>query len=119
MEIQLIDLPKINDPRGNLTFLQNPELIPFKIERVFWTYDVPGGGVRFQKAYKTHNELIIALSGSFDVVLFGEDGSTKTVNLIRSNQGLLVPVNQWRILDNFSANAVSLHLSNGFYFEKE
>jgi len=119
MEIELIDLPQIKDPRGNLTFLQNPQHVPFKIERVFWTYDVPGGFVRGGHAYKTHQELIIALSGSFDVVFLGNDGSTKSINLKRSYQGLLVPANQWRRLENFSTNSVSLHLSSGAYDEND
>jgi len=119
MKIELIDLPQIMDPRGNLTFLQNPEQVPFKIKRVFWTYDVPGGFVRGGHAYKTQNELIIALSGSFDVVLLGNDGSTKSINLKRSYQGLLVPANQWRRLENFSTNSVSLHLSSGAYNEHD
>ena len=119
MKIELIDLPQIMDPRGNLTFLQNPEQVPFKIKRVFWTYDVPGDFVRGGHAYKTQNELIIALSGSFDVVLLGNDGSTKSINLKRSYQGLLVPANQWRRLENFSTNSVSLHLSSGAYNEHD
>jgi len=119
MKVELIELPKIADPRGNLTFLQNPEHVPFSIKRVFWTYDVPGGFVRGGHAYKTHHELIIALSGSFDVVLLGNDGSTKLINLKRSYQGLIVPANQWRRLENFSTNSVSLHLSSGVYDEQD
>lgn len=119
MKVELIELPKIADPRGNLTFLQNPEHVPFSIKRVFWTYDVPGGFIRGGHAYKTNHELIIALSGSFDVVLLGNDGSTKSINLTRSYQGLLVPANQWRRLENFSTNSVSLHLSSGVYNEQD
>ena len=69
MQVQLIHFPKIADPRGNLTFLQNPDHLPFKIERVFWTYDVPGGEIRGAHAYQHQEEIIIALSGSFDVVI--------------------------------------------------
>jgi hypothetical protein len=119
MKVELIELPKIADPRGNLTFLQNPEQIPFNIERVFWTYDVPGGFVRGGHAYRTNHELIIALSGSFDVVLLNDDGSSKSINLKRSYQGLLVPANQWRRLENFSTNSVSLHLSSSAYDEED
>ena len=119
MKVELIELPKIADPRGNLTFLQNPEQVPFSIERVFWTYDVPGGFVRGGHAYRTNHELIIALSGSFDVVLLGDDGSSKSINLKRSYQGLLVPAKQWRRLENFSTNSVSLHLSSSAYDEED
>jgi hypothetical protein len=119
MKAELIELPKVADPRGNLTFIQNPEHIPFSIERVFWTYDVPGGFVRGGHAYKTNHELIIALSGSFDVVLLGNDGNTKSINLKRSYQGLIVPANQWRRLENFSTNSVSLHLSSGAFDKQD
>lgn len=119
MQVELIRLPQITDPRGNLTFLQNPEHVPFRIERVFWTYDVPGGFVRGGHAYRTHHELIIALSGSFDVVLHENNGRTKSINLKRSYEGLLVPANQWRRLENFSTNSVSLHLSSGVYDEQD
>ena len=119
MRFKIIDLPKINDPRGNLTFLQNHEQIPFAIKRVFWTYDVPGGFVRGGHAYRRNHEVIIALSGSFDVVLLGENGSLKSINLKRSYQAVLIPANQWRRLENFSTNSVSLHLSSELYDEQD
>lgn len=115
MKIELIDLPKITDSRGSLTFIQNPEQVPFKIERVFWTYDVSNGFVREGLAYRTNFEMIIALSGSFDVVLLGNDDNTISINLNRPCQGLLVPSNQWRRLENFSTKSVSLHLSSGVH----
>ncbi|MEY2800300.1 MAG: TDP-4-oxo-6-deoxy-alpha-D-glucose-3,4-oxoisomerase, partial [Bacteroidota bacterium] len=88
MSIRLIDFPKIQDPRGNLTFLQYPSQIPFEIKRVFWIYDVPGGETRGGHAYKLQMEVIIALSGSFDVIITNKDGSEKKISLNRSYYGL-------------------------------
>ncbi len=115
MEIALLDFPKISDPRGNLTFLQNEEHIPFKIKRVFWTYNVPGGELRGGHAYKTQHEVIIALSGSFDVIVTSKDGTTSKYSLNRSYVGLYLPPLTWRHMENFSTNALSLHLSNSVY----
>jgi oxalate decarboxylase/phosphoglucose isomerase-like protein (cupin superfamily) len=109
---KLINFPRIIDPRGNLTFLQNFDQIPFKIERVFWTYDVPGGEMRGGHAYKTQEEVIIALSGSFDVIIQKANGETETFSLNRSYYGLYLPPNIWRHMENFSTNAVGLHLSS-------
>jgi len=123
--IQPFHLPKIIDPRGNLTFIQYPEQIPFEIQRVFWTYDVPGGEIRGGHAYKSQSELIIALSGSFDVVILDADGNESKFTLNRSYYGLLLPPNTWRHMENFSTNALSLHLSDTKYnaedyiFDKE
>ncbi len=117
MKYQLINFPKINDPRGNLTFLQNPDQIPFKIQRVFWTYDVPGGEVRGGHAYQNQEEVIIALSGSFDVFLLFSDGSSKKISLNRSYFGLYIPPYTWRTMENFSTNALGLHLSSSKYFD--
>jgi len=120
-----IELPKIEDPRGNLTFIQYPEQIPFEIQRVFWTYDVPGGEIRGGHAYKFQSEVIIALSGSFDVVTLDADGLESKITLNRSYYGLLLPPNTWRHMENFSTNALSLHLSDTKYnaedyiFDKE
>lgn len=107
-----IKLPKIFDPRGNLTFLQYPDQIPFEIKRVFWTYDVPGGEIRGGHAFKEQEELIVALSGSFDVVITNPDGSETRYSLNRSYNALYLPRLTWRHLDNFSTNAVALHLSD-------
>lgn len=107
-----LDLPKISDPRGNLTFVQFPDQIPFEIKRVFWTYDVPGGEQRGGHAYKTQDEVIIALSGSFDVVITNTDGSENRINLNRSYKGLLISALTWRHMDNFSTNALALHISS-------
>jgi hypothetical protein len=111
-EPKIIEFPKILDPRGNLTFLQAPNYIPFNIQRVFWTYDVPGGGTRGGHAYKQQEEVVIALSGSFDVVVTLANGSCVTYSLNRSYYGLYLPPNIWRHIENFSTNAVALHLSS-------
>jgi hypothetical protein len=112
MEVSLIHFPKIADPRGNLTFLQNPQQLPFKIKRVFWTYDVPGGEIRGGHAYKVQNEIIVALSGSFDIVITNTDGSKDKFSLNRSYYGLYIPALTWRHMENFSTNSLGLHLSN-------
>lgn len=107
-----INLPKITDPRGNLTFVQFPDQIPFEIKRVFWTYDVPGGEQRGGHAYKSQDEVIVALSGSFDVVITNTDGTEERVNLNRSYMGLVIPALTWRHMDNFSTNSLALHISS-------
>lgn len=116
---KIIDLPKITDPRGNLSFIEYGKILPFEIERVFWTYDVPGGDVRGGHAYKNQYELIVALSGSFDVVLRDSMGNQSTISMNRSYYGLYIPPLIWRHMENFSTNAVSLHLSNLPYNEEE
>lgn len=118
-QIKLIDLPKVEDPRGNLTFFEDSNQIPFKIERVFWTYDVPGGQKRGGHAYHKQNEFIIALSGSFDVVITQPNGKAETYSLNRSYYGLYVPAQTWRYLDNFSTNALSLHASDMLFDETD
>jgi hypothetical protein len=119
MEVQIIDFPKIYDPRGNLTFIQNNDKVPFEIKRVFWTYDVPGGENRGGHAYYKQYEIIIALSGSFDVVLKDADGNTHKFSLNRSYYGLHIPPLTWRHMENFSTNAVGLHLSSMEYTETD
>jgi len=114
-QVKLIELPKTEDPRGNLSFFESNNQIPFKIKRVFWTYDVPGGQIRGGHAYHKQNEIIIALSGSFDVVITESDGSKKIYSLNRSYFGLYVPACTWRHLDNFSTNALSLHASDSSF----
>lgn len=117
-EIKLIDLPKITDPRGNLTFIESKNHIPFEIKRVYWIYDVPGGEIRGGHAYKSLNEFIIALSGSFDIVL--NDGKKEMkFSLNRSYYGLLVPKMMWRKLENFSTNSLCLILASEKYDEKD
>ena len=118
MNPHIIDLPKIIDPRGNLTFMENPRNIPFVIERVFWTYDVPGGEKRGGHAYKLQQEIIIALSGSFDVIITHIDGEEQKFQLNRSYYGLYLPPLTWRRMENFSTNSLGLHLSSRV-FENE
>lgn len=112
MKPKIINFPKIHDPRGNLTFLQYPSQIPFEIKRTFWTYDVPGGEVRGGHAYKKQEEIIIALSGSFDVILTNSDGSVEKYSLNRSYYGLYLPAKTWRHIENFSTNSLALHISS-------
>lgn len=112
--VQIMELPRIQDPRGNLTFIQYPTHIPFPISRVFFTYDVPGGEVRGGHAYYKQKELIIALSGSFDVVVkLGKQ--EKRFQLNRSYYGLYLPPLTWRHMDNFSTNSLSLHIVDSKY----
>jgi hypothetical protein len=111
----MLNLGCISDPRGNLTFIQFPQQVPFEIRRVFWTYNVPGGEKRGGHAYKTQEEVIIALSGSFDVVFTDKQGNQETIHLNRGYKGLHVPSNTWRHLENFSTNTVSLHLSSSVF----
>ncbi len=113
-EARILELPKILDDRGNLTFIEGENHIPFKIERTYWIYDVPGGEKRGGHAYRELNELIVALSGSFDVVL--DDGHEKhTFSLNRSYYGLYVPKMIWRQVENFSTNSLALILASGPY----
>jgi len=117
-DCQIIQLPKIHDPRGNLTFIEGGNHILFEIERVYWIYDVPGGEKRGGHAYKRLHELIIAVSGSFDVVL--DDGQEKrNFTLNRSYYGLYVPNLIWRSLENFSTNSLCLILASDVYNEDE
>lgn len=115
MQAQILQFPKIIDARGNLTFLQNPDQVPFVIKRVFWTYDVPGGETRGAHAYRQQEEIIIALSGSFDVVITLADGHTQKFSLNRSYYGLYLPALSWRHMENFSTNSLGLHLSSSFF----
>lgn len=116
---RIINLPKILDKRGNLTFLQYPSQIPFEIKRTFWTYDVPGGEIRGGHAYYQQKEIIIALSGSFDVIITNPDGSTAKYSLNRSYYGLYVPAKTWRHIENFSTNSLALHISSEYYSKED
>lgn len=108
---QIINLPKILDPRGNLSFFENSNQIPFDIKRTYWIYDVPGGEMRGSHAFKESHEFIIALSGSFDVVL--NDGVNEIkYSLNRSYYGLYVPNLVWRSIENFSTNSLALIVSS-------
>ena len=111
---KIIDLPKITDPRGNLTFIEGANHVPFEIKRIYYTYDVPGGSDRGAHAHKNLHQLIIAMSGSFDVVL--DDGlDQKRFHLNRSYFGLYVCPMMWRYLDNFSSGSVCLVLASSLY----
>lgn len=111
---EIINLPKILDMRGNLSFVEELNHIPFKIERCYWIYDVPGGEKRGGHAYKQNKEFIIALSGSFDVIL--DDGrESKTFTLNRSYYGLYVPNKIWRQMENFSTNSLALILASSSF----
>ena len=114
----IIELPKVKDKRGNLSFFENDNEIPFKIKRTYWIYDVPGGEYRGSHAFKESKEFIVALSGSFDVVL--NDGKEeKRFQLNRSFLGLYVPNMLWRSIDNFSTNSVALLVSSVSYNEAD
>jgi oxalate decarboxylase/phosphoglucose isomerase-like protein (cupin superfamily) len=117
MTYKLITLPKITDPRGNLTFLQFPDHIPFKIKRSFWTYDVPSGEIRGGHAYKSQEEIIFALSGSFDLVIVNPNHTKVIIHLNSPNIGVYLPPKTWRHMENFSTNSFALHLSNSEYNE--
>lgn len=115
---RILDLPKISDPRGNLTFVEGGQQIPFAIQRVYYLYDVPGGAERGGHAHRDLHQLIIAMSGSFDVLL--DDGSSKRrVHLNRSYVGLYVCPMIWRELDNFSSGSVCMVLASNRYDESD
>lgn len=110
----IINLPKIVDPRGNLSFFESPRQLPFEIARTYWIYDVPGGEIRGSHAFKEQQEFIIALSGSFDVILHDGNNEHK-FSLNRSYYGLFVPKMFWRRLENFSTNSLALIVSDKLF----
>ena len=113
-EARIIELPKFLDTRGNLSFAQNNTHIPFEIKRTYWLYDVPGGESRGGHAYRETEEFVIALSGSFDVIV--DDGKEKkTFHLNRSYYGLYIPKGMWREMDNFSTNSLALEFASTKY----
>ena len=113
-EVKIIELPKFLDARGNLSFAQNNTHIPFEIKRTYWLYDVPGGESRGGHAYRETEEFVIALSGSFDVIV--DDGKEKkTYHLNRSYYGLYIPKGLWREMDNFSTNSLALEFASTNY----
>jgi hypothetical protein len=115
---KIINLPKIEDLRGNLTFIEEGTHIPFNIQRVYWIYDVPGGEHRGGHAFRNTEELIVALSGSFEVVL--NDGENESrISLNRSYYGILVPKMIWRKLENFSTNSLALIIASTIYSETD
>lgn len=116
--VQFINLPKIEDERGNLSFFESMNQVPFIIKRAYWIYDVPGGFERGGHAFKTQQEFIIALSGSFDVSI--DDGFNKKVfSLNRSYNGLYIPAGYWRYMTNFSTNSLALVASSTQYSEDD
>lgn len=118
MNIQPIQLPKISDPRGNLSFFEDKCQIPFKIRRVHWIYDVPGGAERGGVAYERTEEFIIAMSGSFDVVI--DDGKERQIiQLNRSYMGVHVPKGMWRAIENFSTNSIAVIAASSHYDPNE
>ncbi len=117
-DCRLIDFPIIHDPRGNLTFVESERHIPFEIKRVYYLYDVPGGATRAGHAHKTLQQVLIAISGSFDILL--DDGKEqKRFHLNRSYFGLYIYPLTWRVIDNFSSGAVCLSIVSDFYNESD
>ena len=115
---RIIELPKIEDPRGNLTFVEGGRHVPFEVKRIFYLYDVPGGATRAGHALKTCHQFIIAASGSFDVTL--DDGFEKTRHqLNRSYYGLYISPLIWREIENFSSNSICMVLASEFYSEDD
>ena len=117
-DCRIIELPKFLDARGNLSFAEQNNHIPFEIKRTYWIYDVPGGGSRGGHAFKENQEVVIALSGSFDVVV--DDGERqKTFTLNRSYYGLYIPQGLWRIMENFYTNSLALEFGSIHYDEQD
>ena len=115
----ILQLPKIEDARGNLSFVEANRHIPFEIKRAYWIYDVPGGEVRGGHAFREQDEFIIALSGSFDVIVDTGNGRKKRFPLNRSYFGLYIPKGVWRSLENFSTNSLALVLASTVYNEND
>lgn len=108
----IIEFPQIVDPRGSLSFIESENHFPFEVNRVFWTYNVPSGNRRGGHSYKTQNEMIIALSGSVDIITIDEAELMTKFRLDRPNYGLFIPPRVWRRMEFFSGNAFCLHLSD-------
>ena len=118
LDYEIIELPKITDPRGNLTVAEQMKNVPFSIKRVYWTYDVPGGESRGGHAHKNLYQLVVAMSGSFTVTL--DNGEQKeTILLNHPWQGLLIMPNTWRTLDDFSSGAVCMVLASELFDEED
>lgn len=115
---KIVKLPQIKDRRGNLSFAENQSHLPFEIKRAYWIYDVPGGTDRGGHAYRENTEFVIALSGSFDVLL-DDGGHAEKFSLNRSYYGLLIPKMMWRTMVNFSTNSLALVLSSTEYSESD
>ncbi len=117
-DVKVIELPKFTDPRGNLSFVEQLNHIPFEIKRTYWIYDVPGGENRGGHAFKRNEEFIVALSGAFDVIV--DDGECKKrFSLNRSYYGLYVPAGLWREMENFSTNSLALEFGSIHYDKQD
>jgi dTDP-4-dehydrorhamnose 3,5-epimerase-like enzyme len=117
-DCRLIELPRVNDPRGNLTFIESGRHVPFVVKRIFYLYDVPGGATRAGHALKSCHQFLIATSGSFDVIV--DDGvQQETFQLNRSYYGLYIPPLIWREIGNFSSNSICMVLASEFYSEED
>ena len=117
-DCKIIELPRFNDPRGNLSFVEQNNHIPFEIKRTYWIYDVPGGESRGGHAFKENQEFIVALSGAFDVIV--DDGKQrKTFTLNRSYYGLYIPTGLWREIDNFSTNSLALEFGSAAFSQDD
>lgn len=116
---KIIQLPKITDPRGNLSFLEGNKHIPFEIKRAYWIYDVPGGETRGGHAFREQHEFIVAMSGGFDVLVDTGKGRKRRYSLNRSYMGLYVPAGCWRQMLNFSTNSIALVLASTHYHESD
>jgi dTDP-4-dehydrorhamnose 3,5-epimerase-like enzyme len=117
-DVKLVELPKFLDARGNLSFVEQKNHIPFEIKRTYWIYDVPGGESRGGHAYKKNQEFIVALSGAFDVIV--DDGSNqKKFTLNRSYYGLYIPAGLWREMENFSTNSLALEFGSEHYNKED
>ena len=118
LDINIIELPRVSDPRGNLTFAEEQQLVPFDIKRAYWVYDVPAGESRGGHAHKRLQQLVIAVNGSFTVTL--DNGYERRSVLLNHHwQGLVIDVNTWRTLDDFSSGAVCLVLASEHYDEDD
>ena len=117
-DVRIVELPRFLDVRGNLSFAEQNNHIPFEIKRTYWIYDVPGGEARGGHAFRQNQEFIVALSGAFDVVV--DDGDKKkTFTLNRSYYGLYVPAGLWRVMDNFSTNSLALEFGSEHYTKED
>ena len=117
--IKIIEFPIVQDQRGNLTFIQNKNQLPFELKRVYWTFDIPSNTIRGGHAFKKQQEIIIALSGSFNVNIIHKNNTTETFFLNKSYIGLYLPNQTWRYINNFSTNSTILHLSSEIFDEND